>query len=56
MRCSCLLSYNLACVEFDKHCTIGFELLHRDGKTKVVEDQELKFEMVELDEWKTSNL
>lgn len=48
MRCSCLLSYDLACVEFDQHGPVCFKLFHRDRETKVIEDQELKLKMIEL--------
>ena len=53
---SLLLGHNLAGIELNEHGAICFELLHRNGETEVVEDQELKLKMVELNQRQTSNL
>jgi len=53
----CLLLCNqFSSIEFHQHSTIGFEFFHWYGKSKVVKDEELEFEVIELHEWKTTNL
>ena len=56
MRCSLLLSYNFASIELDQHGAICLEFLYRNGETEVVEDEELKLEVVELDQGEASDL
>jgi hypothetical protein len=43
-----LLGENLAGIKLDQHCSIRLHFLERDGKPKVVENQKLKFQVIEL--------
>jgi hypothetical protein len=51
-----LLGQNLAGVELDQHGSIRLHLLQRDGKPEIVEDQKLKFQVIELRYWQAANL
>lgn len=51
-----LLSNDLSCVECDQHTAVSLELFNRDGKTEVVEKQELKFQMIQLHQGEASDL
>jgi hypothetical protein len=44
-----LLSDNLPCVELHKHGPICLELLYRDRQSKVVQQKELQFQVVQFD-------
>ena len=44
--CSFLLRDDFSCVKFDEHRAVCLYLLDWDGEAKVVEEQELEFEMV----------
>lgn len=43
-----LLRNDFACVEFDEHGAISFYLLDRHRQAEVVQQEELKLEMIEL--------
>ncbi len=51
-----LLVDDLAGVEFDKHGAVGVKLLDGDSEAEVVEEEELEFEVVQLDEGEASDL
>jgi len=51
-----LLGENLAGIKLDQHCSVGLHFLERDGKPKVVENQKLKFEVIELRQWQAADL
>jgi hypothetical protein len=53
---SLLLGHDFASVEFDKPGAICFQLLDRDTKPEVVQDQELQLKMIELNQWQTADL
>lgn len=46
--CGFLLGNDLARVELDKHRTVGFNFLDRHGKSEIVEEEELQFQVVEF--------
>lgn len=43
-----LLSDDLSGVELDKHGAVGFDLLNRNREAKIVQEQELQFQVVKL--------
>lgn len=42
------LRNDLTSIKGHEHGCIGFQLLDRDGEAKVIEEQELQFQVVEL--------
>lgn len=55
MRCL-LLCDQLSSIEFHQHRAICLKFFHGYRKSKVIKDEELKFEVVEFHEGKTANL
>ena len=51
-----LLTDDLAGVVFHQHGPVGFQLLYRDGKAEVVQQEELELQVVELDEGEAADL
>ena len=51
-----VLGYHFSCVEFDEHGSVGVEVLDRDEELKVVEEQELQFQMVQFRKRQTADL
>jgi hypothetical protein len=47
---------DLAGIELDKHGRVHLQVFHGDGETEIVEDEELKFEVVEFGEGEASDL
>ncbi len=50
------LGHDLTGIEFYQHRGVALELLDGNGQPKVVEDEELELEMVELGKRQTTNL
>lgn len=50
------LGHNLSCVEFYEHCAIRLQFFDGNGQSEVVQKEELKFQVVQLHQWKTANL
>lgn len=51
-----MLGHNFPGVEFHKHRPVCFELFHWNGEAEIIQNQELKLKVVELDQGKSSNL
>lgn len=51
-----LLRDNFPCIKLNQHGGIGLQVFHRNSQAKVVEQQELKFEVVQFSQGETANL
>lgn len=51
-----LLGNDLTCVELDQHGSVGLQFLYWNGKSEVIEHEELKLEMVQFHQRKAANL
>ena len=51
-----LLHHDFSRVELDKHGAVCFKLLHRNGQSKIVQEEELQLQVIELCKGKTSDL
>ena len=51
-----LLSNHFSCIKLNQHSPVCFELLNGYRQSKIVEEKELKFKVIEFDKRKPSDL
>lgn len=56
LRSLLLLSNHFSCIKLNQHGPVCFKLLNGYRQSKIVEEKELKFKVIEFDKRKPSNL
>ena len=51
-----LLGNHFSGIKFNQHSPVCFQFLNRYGQSKIVQEEKLKFQVIELDEGKPSDL